>query len=510
MAFGNALGNSIVSALSSPSSQRSKPVNEAEDKQLDAASDEAAKPLLAGNSDAWEEQVARAKQDNSIEGLNGDLDEIGGLSTDRSVESQRSGESISEWNARRAKPMFADLASEMNAIDAQIMRDEFELAKFSAIIEAKNRAANSPAWELDGLGALLYGPNGGMDVVSAAANLGITPDSIPNLGDQSSLDVAIANALNQSSGLGYDKDSIYLTFSPFGSFDDRLASAMYQIGDGHDYATYSNIFDQVYSGAEALNITDEIIVGSDRARIRALASDEYIAAVASDEANRWGGNMALSFAKGEGPLARSTFDDLIINDTGAPAFLRGQTSAARTGETLAVLSLFAPGVTSVFKGLGALGKMASSAYSRVLSRSAHSTGINRLVHLAPVESAAKILQSRTLGLPSDIYAGPASNAKLQGWGLSLKTGLNPHVKYSPIHIPNAAESAFKSPTAIGPFTFWQKMNGTRYTPRGTINLDTGQFVKTGINWSQVQWQATDLAIGAGVIIGAEGYFNGND
>jgi hypothetical protein len=94
--------------------------------------------------------------------------------------------------------------------------------------------------------------------------------------------------------------------------------------------------------------------------------------------------------------------------------------------------------------------------------------------------------------------------------LSLRTGLDPNLTYTPIHIPKSAENAFSSSAPIGPFTLWQNLNGTKFTPRGTIDLDTGQFIKTGVNRAHLQWQATDIVVGGGVGIGAYTYFNEDD
>ena len=59
--------------------------------------------------------------------------------------------------------------------------------------------------------------------------------------------------------------------------------------------------------------------------------------------------------------------------------------------------------------------------------------------------------------------------------------------------------AFSKPTPIGLFTGWQRVMGTQYTARGVLNLSTGIFTRTGVNWSQVGWYTTDLVIDAGLV-----------
>ncbi|MFN7840573.1 MAG: RHS repeat-associated core domain-containing protein, partial [Pirellula sp.] len=121
----------------------------------------------------------------------------------------------------------------------------------------------------------------------------------------------------------------------------------------------------------------------------------------------------------------------------------------------------------------------------------------RLVHMS--EAADAINSSKTLGLPSDLYAGPASNASRSGWSLTRATGLDPGGAYKPVFIPQAAESAFSKPLPIGPVTAWQRFYGQEYAGRGTIDLLTGQFTRTGINRTQAGWYVTDSLITGGTL-----------
>lgn len=126
--------------------------------------------------------------------------------------------------------------------------------------------------------------------------------------------------------------------------------------------------------------------------------------------------------------------------------------------------------------------------------------IKGLVHMT--EAGDAIRGSQRLGLPSDLYAGPASNAGRSGWSLTRRTGLDPTGNFEPIYIPSAAESAFSKPFVTGPFTAWQRATGQQYAARGIINLETGAFTRTGINRTQLQWNAIDTGItGTGLTIG---------
>ncbi len=121
------------------------------------------------------------------------------------------------------------------------------------------------------------------------------------------------------------------------------------------------------------------------------------------------------------------------------------------------------------------------------------------------QHANKINESGKLGLPGDIFAGPRSNAGLSGLPLTLKTGLSSG-DYKPVFIPKEAEKHFSKVTPIGIYTGWQRLMGHQYTARGTLNLKTGDFARTGVNWSQVKNYAADvginiLAIGTGILIG---------
>ena len=134
----------------------------------------------------------------------------------------------------------------------------------------------------------------------------------------------------------------------------------------------------------------------------------------------------------------------------------------------------------------------------------------RLVHMT--EAGDAIRSSGKLGLPGDLYVGPASNAELSGWALTKRTGLSPSGKFEPIFIPEAAAAAFRRPIPVGPVTTWQRLTGQQYAPRGVIDLGTGDFMRTGVNRSQASWYTIDVGItgAAAGTAGAYWYSTGGD
>jgi hypothetical protein len=121
------------------------------------------------------------------------------------------------------------------------------------------------------------------------------------------------------------------------------------------------------------------------------------------------------------------------------------------------------------------------------------------------EAADAISESGRLGLPSEIYVGPASNAGRSGWALTRRTGLSPSGTYQSACIPEAAEAAFCRPSLVGPFTAWQRVTGQRYTARGVIDLGTRRFIRTGVNRTQAGWYAIEVGV-MGTAVGAGGLY----
>jgi RHS repeat-associated protein len=121
-----------------------------------------------------------------------------------------------------------------------------------------------------------------------------------------------------------------------------------------------------------------------------------------------------------------------------------------------------------------------------------------LVHMSPY--ADEIIASGKLGLPSNNYAGPASNSQLNGLSLTMRTGLTPGLPYKPIPIPQSGLSAFSKVTPIGPMTTFQRITGQQYTAKGILDLETGVFTKTGTNFNQLKIYAIDATVTSTVIV----------
>jgi RHS repeat-associated protein len=124
-----------------------------------------------------------------------------------------------------------------------------------------------------------------------------------------------------------------------------------------------------------------------------------------------------------------------------------------------------------------------------------------LVHMTTAEFGQEILAEGTLRGP--IYAGPASNASARGLALSLRTGLS-STSTTAIRIPNAALGAFSRPVTLGPFSAWQRFTGAQFSAAGNLNLATGEFIRTGINWTQMAIYGLDTVF-TGTAVGAVWY-----
>ena len=124
-----------------------------------------------------------------------------------------------------------------------------------------------------------------------------------------------------------------------------------------------------------------------------------------------------------------------------------------------------------------------------------------LVHMTTAEFGQEILGTGTLRGP--IYAGPASNASARGVALSLRTGLS-STSTTAIRIPNSALGAFSRPIPIGPFSAWQRLTGAQFSAAGNLNLATGEFIRTGVNWTQMAIYGIDAAF-TGTAVGTAWY-----
>lgn len=166
----------------------------------------------------------------------------------------------------------------------------------------------------------------------------------------------------------------------------------------------------------------------------------------------------------------------------------GATSAAeqfgaspQTAQTIGVVTDVGVGVAGTF-AVGALSKAAP--------------GAAQFVHLTNADSAAAIRGSQTLGLGrSTIYAGPESLANARGWSILARTGIMPSEATEAILLPSRASQSFLVVKPIGPFTAWQRINGTVFSAgTGSFNLTTGVFTRTGAAVNQIAIYGIDSAI----------------
>ncbi|AUX43625.1 toxin [Sorangium cellulosum] len=141
-------------------------------------------------------------------------------------------------------------------------------------------------------------------------------------------------------------------------------------------------------------------------------------------------------------------------------------------------------------GISIVGTFGAGALTRTAPAAAEG-----LVHLTTAESAAAITTTQTLGRGGTIYAGSASLAEASGTGLFLRTGLLPSQATTAITVPQAAASAFRVPTVIGPATAWQRLSGTVYTAgAGSIDLTTGVFTRLGPATNQLFFYGFDATV----------------
>lgn len=135
--------------------------------------------------------------------------------------------------------------------------------------------------------------------------------------------------------------------------------------------------------------------------------------------------------------------------------------------------------------IGIVGSFGASAASSILRTS------GGVVHLTSDAAAAGINGSQLM--KGITYAGPASNAALKGWGVTLRTGLDPGT-YAAVSLPTAAWRALSRVWGVGPITTWQASMGHLYSARGVLNLATGVFTRQSANWGQGTFYFIDVVI----------------
>lgn len=170
---------------------------------------------------------------------------------------------------------------------------------------------------------------------------------------------------------------------------------------------------------------------------------------------------------------------------GATAAAEQFGASPQTAQTIGV-------VTDIGVGIG--GSFAVGMLSRV------GPSAGQLVHLTNAERAAAIRGSQTLGLGrSTVYAGPESLAQARGWNIITRTGIMPAQATEAILLPSQASRSFLVVSPLGPFSAWQRINGTVFSAgAGSFNLTTGVFTRSGPAVNQIAIYSIDTAIMASV------------
>ena len=170
-----------------------------------------------------------------------------------------------------------------------------------------------------------------------------------------------------------------------------------------------------------------------------------------------------------------------LTETGTSSIVRWAGASPHTAQTIGV-------VTDV--GIGVSGTFAVGVLSRMAPRA------GQLVHLTTAENAAAIKASQTFGLGnSTLYAGPETLAKAKGWSIVNRTGVLPKHATDVILLPSRARQAFLIVKPIGPFSAWQRINGTVFSASaGSLNLTTGAFTRSGPAINQMAMYGIDSII----------------
>ena len=73
--------------------------------------------------------------------------------------------------------------------------------------------------------------------------------------------------------------------------------------------------------------------------------------------------------------------------------------------------------------------------------------------------------------------------------------MNPSKATEVLLIPSQANKSFLMMHPLGPFSLWQRINGTVFSAgTGTFNLTTGAFTRTGIAGNQLFVYGFDTAV----------------
>jgi len=153
-----------------------------------------------------------------------------------------------------------------------------------------------------------------------------------------------------------------------------------------------------------------------------------------------------------------------------------------TAETIGVVTDIVVGAVGTY-GVGALSRTAPAAGSQ-------------LVHLTSSRAGVAIRAEQTLGLGrSTIYAGPEALAQARGFSIVARTGIRARDATEVILLPSAANESFLVVRPLGPFSLWQRVNGTVFSAgAGSFNLTTGAFTRTGAAVNQLGIYSLDSAL----------------
>jgi hypothetical protein len=178
-----------------------------------------------------------------------------------------------------------------------------------------------------------------------------------------------------------------------------------------------------------------------------------------------------------------------LTQQGATGLARVAGASPKTAETIGMVTDVGIGVGGSF-AVGTLARMAPAAGTQ-------------LVHLTSADAAATIRAQQTLGLAEKVtYAGPQSLAGARGWSIIARTGIPASKATEVILLPSKANASFLVVQPMGPFSLWQRLNGTVFSAgTGMFNLSTGVFTRTGVAAHQLGIYALDSGIMA-VVRGA--------
>jgi hypothetical protein len=207
---------------------------------------------------------------------------------------------------------------------------------------------------------------------------------------------------------------------------------------------------------------------------------EAVAGITLGAATSWTGIGAV----GGGLVALHGADQI---QAGLQQLFSGNQVSSLTSQGLQAAGMSPTAANLTDAGISIVGTAGASYFG-----AAPATG--SLVHLTDSAGGAGINSSGTLIGSGGIYAAPIETANASGVGVTAATGLLPSSYEAAVPISEAAQGAFSSVAPIGPITGWQAFFGQAYTQAGSLNLATGAFTQTGLNWGQLAFYGLDASI----------------